>query len=107
MLLCSCAVVSLTHFKALDPDLIPSHPNPIQPNPTQQFSSGDDDDDKSDDDGGPDLSSPVGWVAVAGAIWVFGSYGILIKLPAVAATHPQVFQIYFSAGVALTSLLVQ
>lgn len=57
-----------------------------------------DDDDRS--------ASPVGWVAVMGAVWTFGSFGILFKHPTVAAAHPQVFQIYFNAGVSLTSILV-
>ena len=55
-----------------------------------------------DDDGGVDKSSPVGWVSVLGAVWVFGSYGILIKLPEVAATDPQIFQVFFSLGAALS-----
>ena len=34
----------------------------------------------------PSPHSPVGWMAVSGAVVAFGSYGLLYKLPAVAAT---------------------
>jgi len=55
-----------------------------------------------------DLSDPTGFVAVVGAVIIFGSYGILIKSPTmVEANVPTlVFQIYLSTGVALCSLLV-
>ena len=51
-------------------------------------------------------SEATGWVSVAGAVWAFGSYGILIKLPEVSAADPPIFQLYFSAGVASCSILV-
>ena len=43
-----------------------------------------------------DLSNPTGWVAVAGAVLVFGSYGILIKLPSVQNAHvnTMIFQVH-------------
>eukprot|EP00128_Syssomonas_multiformis_P007969 Colp12_sorted_trinity150504_noHs@12248 len=58
--------------------------------------------------GETDLSNPVGWIAVMGAICIFGSYGIMIKAPKVAAANadPMVFQIYYSIATACASILV-
>ena len=46
-------------------------------------------------------SAPVGWVAVAGAILVFGSYAIMIKSDEVqkANADPMAFQLFLSTGV--------
>ena len=55
-----------------------------------------------------DKSSPVGWLSVMGAICIFGSYGILIKSPELASAKVNnvTFQLYYSLGVTLSSLLV-
>lgn len=52
--------------------------------------------------------SPVGWVAILSAVFIFGSFGVLIKAPAVeeANASPIVFQCYYSFGVIVTSVLL-
>lgn len=55
---------------------------------------------KAPSSGHVDTTTPVGWMAVIGAVVVFGSFGILIKAPEVqeAQVHPVAFQLYFSLG---------
>jgi glucose uptake protein GlcU len=50
---------------------------------------------------GIDPTSAVGWVATLGAVFIFGTFGVLIKTKAVqdAAVHSLVFQLYYAAGV--------
>ena len=55
-----------------------------------------------------DLASPVGWTGLACALALFGSIGIMVKIPSVmdAAMDPMVFQIYQSAGTVSVSAVV-
>eukprot|EP00930_Biecheleria_cincta_P089169 TRINITY_DN78439_c0_g1_i1.p1 TRINITY_DN78439_c0_g1~~TRINITY_DN78439_c0_g1_i1.p1 ORF type:complete len:410 (+),score=59.76 TRINITY_DN78439_c0_g1_i1:46-1275(+) len=58
--------------------------------------------------GATDTSAFVGWLGVLGGIFIFGCYGVLIKTPAVdeAKCDCMVFQSYYSAAVAFTSMLI-
>ena len=55
-----------------------------------------------------DLSSPVGWVGLFSAVLLFGSVGVMVKIPSVmeADVDPMSFQIYQSAGIVFVSLVV-
>jgi len=57
--------------------------------------------------GAVDMSAPVVWVAVCGAVIIFGCVGIMIKTPSVekADCDCMVFQVYNSAAVVVLSLL--
>mmetsp|Transcript_20976 Transcript_20976/g.60603 ORF Transcript_20976/g.60603 Transcript_20976/m.60603 type:complete len:408 (-) Transcript_20976:79-1302(-) len=59
-------------------------------------------------DGMVDMSAPVGWLGMLGAIVIFGGCGIMIKTPAVKEVNcdGMVFQCYYSAAVAGVSLLM-
>jgi len=56
--------------------------------------------------GNIDVSAPIGWVAVCGAIVVMGSYGIMVKVPSVQKVDCDcmVFNVYMSAGKAMMCL---
>eukprot|EP00935_MAST-01C_sp_MAST-1C-sp1_P001481 g1481.t1 len=55
-----------------------------------------------------DPRSAIGWVATLGAVFIFGSFGVLIKTKEVqeAAVHSLVFQLYYAAGVAVSSMAI-
>eukprot|EP00298_Acanthocystis_sp_HF-20_P012939 c20130_g1_i2.p1 GENE.c20130_g1_i2~~c20130_g1_i2.p1 ORF type:complete len:384 (+),score=163.59 c20130_g1_i2:38-1189(+) len=55
-----------------------------------------------------DTGATIGWLGCIGAILAFGCYGVLIKTPAIedAKVDTMVFQCYYSAGVAIFSLLI-
>lgn len=57
---------------------------------------------------GIDTSAAIGWIGVCGATFAFGSYGILMKTPAVQETNVDcmVFQCYASFAVATSSFVI-
>jgi hypothetical protein len=57
---------------------------------------------------GVDPTSAVGWVATLGAVFIFGTFGVLIKTKAVqeAAVHSLVFQLYYAAGVVVSCMAI-
>jgi len=57
---------------------------------------------------GIDTSAAIGWIGVCGAVFAFGSYGILIKTPAVQESNCDcmVWQCYVSFAVATLSMVI-
>jgi hypothetical protein len=55
-----------------------------------------------------DVTSPLGWLGLVCALLLFGSIGIMVKIPSVmnASIDPMVFQIYQSTGIVFVSLVV-
>lgn len=60
------------------------------------------------DAGAVNMSAAIGWLGVVGALFIFGSYGIMIKTPAVqeAKCDSMVFQCYNSSAVAAVCLVI-
>jgi hypothetical protein len=55
-----------------------------------------------------DLGSPIGWIGLLSALLLFGSIGVMVKIPSVmdADIDPMVFQIYQSTGIVFVSAVV-
>ena len=55
-----------------------------------------------------DLTSPLGWIGLVCALVLFGSIGIMVRIPSVmeACIDPMIFQVYQSLGIIFVSMVV-